>query len=230
VLWPSPIIQGVFLHRRNRFTLEVQVGNEMALCHLANSGRLGELLVKGRRVWLHPAEAPERKTAYDLILVETAEGHRISIDARVPNALFAEAFRDHRLQPFSGFTALRAEVTVGESRLDFQLDNDRERCFVEVKSVTLVDRGVARFPDAPTERGRKHLNELMRLKAQGLDAAVVFMVQRSDAHYFSPNDRTDPAFGETLRRAHAAGVLVLAYGCTVLETGIDLLAPVEVRL
>lgn len=230
MLWPKPLVPGLFLHRDNRFVLKVEVNGCKVLVHLANTGRLEELLVSGRRVWLHRSGNPKRKTQYDLILVETAQGQPISIDARVPNKLFSEGFAGGEFAAFLKYRQIQAEVTVGESRLDFRLLSSQDQAFVEVKSVTLVENGVAQFPDAPTLRGIKHLRELIRLRREGHFAAVVFMVQRTDARCFSPNDRTAPAFGEILRQAQSAGVVVLAYSCAVDRTGITIAGPLEILL
>ena len=203
-------------------------GQEMA-AHVPNSGRLGELLVPGRRVLLAAAQAPGRLTAYDLLMVDL-DGTLVSVDARLPSRLLYEIIQAGRLEEFAGYAEVRREVTYGQSRLDLVLEGgpDGGRCFIEAKSVTLVEDGVALFPDAPTQRGRRHLGELTRAKAEDHRAAVVFVVQRDDVVRFSPHDEADPAFGQALREAAQAGVEVYAYKCRVSEGEVALNTPLPV--
>ena len=217
------------MRRLNRFAALDSVDGAEALAHVANSGRLHELFQPGVPVLLAPAGRDGRKTAYDLALVR-AKGVLVSADARLPNALVHEALRAGGLPPLLGYTSCRREVAFGESRLDLLLEGQTGRCYVEVKSVTLVDDGVALFPDAPTSRGRKHLGSLERAVGEGHRAAVVFVVQREDATRFQPHGAADPEFGEALRRAVRNGVEVYAYGCVVNEYSIALDGPLPVRL
>jgi sugar fermentation stimulation protein A len=170
-------------------------------------------------------------TDYDLSMVELPQA-LVSVDARLPNDLFQEAFEDGTLAQFAGLTLAQREVRYGESRLDFLLEADgrTDPCFVEVKSVTLVEEGIARFPDAVTERGRRHLRELRRARREGARAAVVFVIQREDAKAFAPHDDSDPLFGEVLREVAAGGVEVYAHTCRVTSRLIDLQAQVPVLL
>ena len=209
------MVHGKFLKRLNRFTVLVQIDGREVKAHLANSGRLGELLVPGHTVLLAPVESENRKTKYDLCLIQTESKAWVSADARLPNKLFHEAFSSHALKPFLKYDKIQPEVTFGQSRLDFKLKNASEYCIVEVKSITLVEDGIGYFPDAPTERGRKHLKELLQIKKEGHRAAAVFVVQRSDAQSVIPNDDADPEFGETLRDVFHQGVEVYAYRCRV---------------
>lgn len=225
----SALVEGVFQERLNRFATLVEVGGHPELAHLPNSGRLRELLWPGNRVWLKPMPSLHRRTAYDLTLAATGDG-LASVDARLPSALFAEAIRQGRLAPFRGYSRLRAEVVTGESRLDFRLDGNGGPCLVEVKSVTLVEDGVGLFPDAPTERGRRHLKTLAAAAESGARAAVVFVVQRGDAQAFSPHDEADPAFSQTLRQVVARGVEAYAYGCQVDLEGIAIAGELPVLL
>lgn len=215
----SDLIQGHFLRRDNRFRATVTVGGRETWAHVANSGRLEELFIHGRPVWLEYASDPKRKTSYDLKLVDY-EGVLVSVDARLPNPLFAEALAKGTISGFA-CQSVEAEVTRGNSRLDFRLSRANEVCWVETKSVTLVTEGTARFPDAPTERGRKHLDELMDIVAQGEQAAVVFIVQRPDAERFSANWETDPEFARTLAQTAKTGVSVRAFTCRVSLAGIE---------
>jgi sugar fermentation stimulation protein A len=225
----AQLIPATFVRRDNRFRVTVRVEGHLVGAHLPNSGRLRELLVPGRRVLLAAARAPGRRTAYDLLMVDL-DGTLVSIDARLPSRLLYEALRVGRLEEFAGYAEVRREVTYGQSRLDLVLEGgpDGGRCFIEAKSVTLVEEGVALFPDAPTQRGRRHLGELARAKAEGYRAAVVFVVQRDDAIRFSSHYGADPAFGQALREAAQAGVEVYVYKCRVSEREITLNAPLPV--
>ncbi|MFH1929829.1 MAG: DNA/RNA nuclease SfsA [Chloroflexota bacterium] len=156
------LLEATFVARDNRFRATVELNGEYVWAHLANSGRLTELLTPGRRLFLRPATAQGRRTAYDLVLVDL-DGVLVSVDARVPNSLVEEALREGNLASFDGYETIRREVRWGGSRLDFVLEDQSRRCLIEAKSVTLVKRGVALFPDAPTIRGRRHVEELRRL-------------------------------------------------------------------
>ena len=225
----AKLTPATFVKRDNRFRVTVRVEGHLAWAHLPNSGRLRELLVPGQRVLLAAAQAPGRLTSYDLLLVDL-DGTLVSIDARMPSRLLYEALQAGRLEEFAGYAQIRREVTYGQSRLDLVLEGgpDGGRCFIEAKSVTLVKDGVALFPDAPTQRGRRHLSELARARAEGHRAAVVLVVQRDDAIRFSPHDEADPAFGQALREAAQAGVEVYAYKCRVSEEEVILNAPLPV--
>jgi sugar fermentation stimulation protein A len=198
-------------------------------CYLPNSGRLGELLEPGRRVLLRPAAAPGRKTGFDLVLVDVA-GTLVSADARLPNALVEEALREGRLSPFEGYDDIRREVPYHESRLDFALKEKGQRCLIEVKSVTLVEGGLALFPDAPTRRGQRHVQELRRAVGDGERAAIVFVVQREDAWVFTTNDGADPVFAGALRCALEEGVEVYAYACRVSRHEVRVHRPLKVQV
>lgn len=204
-------LRGIFRTRLNRFEAIVEIDGEDTLCHVKNTGRCRELLVPGYTVILQRASNPNRKTRYDLIAVY--RGNKlINMDSQAPNQVAAEwlqsRFPDAMLHP---------EVTFGESRLDFAMDYDGERWYIEVKGCTLEKESVGYFPDAPTERGVKHINHLIRARKEGYRAAVLFMVQMENIIALRPNDETHPAFGEALRRAAVAGVEIWAVGCTVTE-------------
>jgi len=225
---PHPLIPAAFVRRDNRFRATVRVDGREAWAHVPNSGRLHDLFIPGRPIWLHPAANPARKTPYDLKLVQTPEA-LVSIDARLPNSLFAEAVAAGRLPEFA-CDEIRPEVRFGDSRLDFRMTGPEGVCWVETKSVTLVEAGVARFPDAPTARGSRHLRELMAIAARGQRAAVVFIVQREDATAFAPAAAVDPIFAQTLAQARAAGVEVRAYACRVTMASITLAQSIPVML
>ncbi len=191
------------------------------MVHVANSGRMRELLVPGYRVLVKRTPAAHRKTQFDLALVDL--GFTLSsADARLPNALVAEALEGRRLPEFQDYACIRREVTFGESRLDLMLEGPGGRCYIETKSVTLVENGVALFPDAPTARGVKHMNSLVSARSDHHRAVVIFVVQRGDANAFSTYDAADPAFALALRNALRAGVEAYAYRCTVTERDIRL--------
>lgn len=221
------VIPGRFLSRPNRFIAQVETAAGVETVHVKNTGRCRELLVPGARVYLEPSSNPARKTPYDLIAVEKGE-KLINMDAQAPNRVFGEWARAGRFIP--GLTLLRPETTFGGSRFDFYWEAPGRRGFVEVKGVTLEEDGVVRFPDAPTLRGVKHLEELVRARRAGYEAAVCFVIQMEDVIRFQPNDRTHPAFGQALRAAAAAGVEVLALDCRVAPDRLELNRPVPVEL
>lgn len=222
---------GTFLSRPNRFVAQVALDGRTETCHVKNTGRCRELLIPGCRVYLTRSDNPARKTKYDLIAVEkeTVRGPLlINMDAQAPNHVFEAWARAGRFRP--GLTLLRPETVYGASRFDFYWETDTDRGFVEVKGVTLEEDGVARFPDAPTLRGVKHLEELIAARQVGYQAALCFIVQFSGAKYVTPNDTTHPQFGQALRRAAAAGVEVFALGCAVTPDTLTAEEFVPVRL
>ena len=217
--------KATFLARPNRFIAHVELAGERVVCHVKNTGRCRELLVPGAEVWLEKSGNPGRKTAWDLIAVQKGE-HLINMDAQAPNKVFAE----WAPQWEPDLINLRSEVTYGQSRLDFCLETPQGLHYVEVKGVTLEENGHTRFPDAPTERGIKHLQELMRAVAEGHRASAVFVIQMEDVIDFAPNDDTHPAFGAALREAAKAGVQVLAVNCRVTTDSLEILGSVPVVL
>jgi len=223
------LIRGRFVRRDNRFRVTVEIAGQSVAAHLPNSGRLTELLTTGRPCWLAEFDDPRRKTRFDLTLVEYAD-ILVSVDARLPNRLFAEALDEGRLGPFVDYTSFEREVWFGESRLDFCLSGPDDVCWVEVKSVTLVDDSVARFPDAPTARGVRHLKELVAAADAGERAAIAFVIQRADVRCFAPHDQADAAFGMALREAARAGVGVYAWTCEVGLEEITIAERVPVEL
>ena len=224
------LAEGRLISRDNRFRVTVDVEGQPLWAHLANSGRLGELLVPGCRCVLVERPAATRKTRYDLSLVWYG-GRRVSVDARLPNDLVAEAIGAGRLGPLAGYPSVRREVRYGSSRLDFCLEApDKAPCLVEVKSVTLVVHDLGCFPDAVTARGRRHVGELTEALGSGFRAAVVFVVQRDDALGFRPHDESDPEFGLVLREAARCGVEVYAYGCCVEPGSVQIAQPLPVYL
>jgi len=188
-----------------------------------------ELLTLGTKVILREVLKENRKTSHDLIGV-FYDGQMVSVDSRVPNKLVLEALRNRDIEELSEYNAIKPEYGYGRTRFDFLLSNKYEQCLLEVKSCTLVKDGVAMFPDAKTERGRRHVRDLVKAKKEGYRACVLFIVQRTDAQVFSPNDETDPEFGEALRDAAADGVEVYAYYSKFAEDRITLKGKVKVGL
>ena len=224
----QPLICGRFVKRDNRFRATIKIDDQLVWAHVANSGRLQELFTPDRLVWLSAASAAHRKTAYDLKLVNYA-GVLVSVDARLPNHLFAEALKNKQLSEFD-YPDVKQEISFGHSRLDFRLSGPQGHCWVETKSVTLVKNGQALFPDAPTSRGRKHLHSLIETWRGGDQAAVVFIIQRPDAITFAPYLDADPQFAVALGQAAAAGVMIRAYTCRVSLMDISIASEIPVIL
>lgn len=229
------ILPGLFLARPNRFIAQVDLGGTQVTCHVKNTGRCRELLLPGARVYLQdfgPAHQG-RKTRYDLIAVEKERPGRppllVNMDAQAPNKVFAEWAGAGGFVP--GLTLLRPETSWGSSRFDFYYETGAGvRGFVEVKGVTLEEDGLAAFPDAPTLRGVKHLDELARAADEGYAAHVCFIIQMEGMRLFCPNERTHPEFGAALRRAAEAGVAVFARSCAVTPDTLAISRPVPVSL
>lgn len=219
--YSTPVVKARFLSRPNRFIALVDIGGETVTVHVKNTGRCRELLPEGATVYLAAAENPARKTPYDLVAVEKirADGSTllINMDSQAPNDIAAEYLPVSGL--FGDTATYRREVTCGTSRFDFAIDTpDGKATYLEVKGCTLERDGVAYFPDAPTERGVKHLRELTALVGSGHPAYVLFITQMKGVRELRPNDETHRAFGDALREAHAAGVRVLAVDCAVTVT------------
>ncbi len=219
------IQKGTFIDRPNRFIAHVDIDGQSVVCHVKNTGRCRELLVPGAEVWLERGTNPKRKTAYDLIAVRKGE-KLINMDAQAPNKVFAEWVS--QFEP--ALTELRAEYTYGKSRLDFCLHTAEGLHMVEVKGVTLEKDGHACFPDAPTERGVKHIHELIHAVEEGHRASAVFIIQMEDVVDFAPNDVTHPAFGDALRQAAEAGVKIVAVNCHVKPDSLTVFGQVPVLL
>ncbi len=221
------LLPATFLSRPNRFLGEVEIDGERAPCFIPNPGRMRELLSPGARVYVIERRSPLRKTGYDMVLVEL-DGVLVSVDSRVPNAVLGEAIAGGKVPEFRGFRVGRREPTFLDSRLDFEL-TDGEKMLLEVKSCTLVVGGVGLFPDAPTRRGRRHLEALTEALSLGR-AAILFHVQRGDASSLMPNEGADPAFSGALRRAAGEGVEVYAYNSRVTLGEVSLNRRVPVTL
>lgn len=215
-------IKGIFKKRPNRFIAEVEVDGEIQIAHVPNTGRCKELLVEDSVVWLKPSENPKRKTKFSLLFVEN-RGHLVSIYSQQANEIVYNAIINGQIKELSGYDFHQREKTIDNSRIDIYLSNENgEECFVEVKGVTLVVGVEARFPDAPTERGTKHLKELIKLKKEGFRTAVFFLIQHPLGESFRPNWENDPLFSKTLNEAYENGVEILVYKCDNRLDGIDL--------
>ncbi len=224
------LIPANLIKRSSRFSAAVRLeSGSMAAAHVPTTGRLTGVLRPGCRVWLEPADSPRRKTNFTLVLSELEGGRLCSVNAVLVNRLFAEGVQRGRLAAFP-YAEIAHEVPQGHSRLDFRLASPGAVCWVEVKSVTYVDNGLGMFPDAPTPRGRRHLETLAELVAGGEQACAVFIAQRGDAVRFTPFESVDPAFDETLRRVHHQGVGIHAYRCDVRLEGIEIAEEIPVML
>ena len=222
--------RGIFLERPNRFIAMVEIDGEVQRVHVKNTGRCRELLIPGCRVYLEKSDVPGRKTAYDLVAVEkaAAEGTRlINMDSMAPNRAAGEWLAAGVLGDLQN---LRAEVRAGESRFDFAAEENGRRVYIEVKGCTLEENGVARFPDAPTERGLKHVRELARLAKEGCRCIVLIVIQMKGVHLFRPNWATHPEFGHALLAARDAGVEIVAVDCNVVPGEVRIDAPVATDL
>ena len=220
------MVWGRFLARPNRFIAHVDINGKTEICHVKNTGRCRELLPVGAEVWCEVSINPNRKTKFDLITVQ--KGARlINMDSQAPNAVVKEWLENGGLGKIEN---LRPETVHGDSRFDFSFTLEGRQCFLEVKGVTLEHDGVCAFPDAPTERGTKHLRGLTKAAREGYGAYVLFVIQMADVAYIHPNDATDSQFGAALREAAAAGVQVLAVDCDVTVDTMTIGKAVEVRL
>ena len=222
------IVKGKFIERPNRFIAKVEIDGVTETVHVKNTGRCRELLVKGSTVYLEKSNNPERKTRYDLIAVLKNGNNIINMDSQIPNAVTDEWLRKGNL--FSKDAIIRREVTHNKSRFDFYIEDGDRKIFLEVKGCTLETDGIARFPDAPTERGVKHINELIDCINLGFEAYILFVIQMKGINHFEPNDCTHKAFGDALRLAQKSGVKILAYDCYVTSDRIEIDKEVKVLL
>lgn len=221
------IEKGKFISRPNRFIAHVEIDGREEVVHVKNTGRGRELLQPGAEVYLEHSDSPTRRTAYDLVAVR--KGSRlINMDSQAPNKAFLEwAAAGNFICPPD---YIKPEYKWGNSRFDLYIEKDGRRILVEIKGVTLEFDGVVLFPDAPTERGVKHINELIEARKQGFESYICFVIQMSDVKYISPNDATHPEFGQTLRKAQAAGVNILAYDCRITPNSMEIADKIPVKL
>lgn len=225
----GPLRNGSLTKRVNRFLASIHIDGRQEYAHLPNSGRMRELLTTGRPIKLRERRSQRRKTGYDLSLVDY-HGRWVSIDTRLPGVLLAESIENRVFPEFAQYSSLKRDVTYRSSRIDLLLAKGRSRCLVETKSVTLANREMALFPDAPTIRGTKHVMDLTEAIGEGFEAWVVFICQREDARFLSPNESADPSFAKTLRMAYDLGLKVFAFNCEVTEREIALKDRIDVIL
>ncbi len=219
------IIKGEFVERPNRFIAICKINDVEEVCHVKNTGRCKELLVKGSTVYLQKSDNPNRKTQYDLIAVQKGD-RLINMDSQIVNYVFLE----YIYNLFDNIVFVKPECKYGNSRIDVYAETATEKIFIEVKGVTLENNGVVSFPDAPTERGVKHLKELQKAVAEGYKAYVVFVVQMSDVDYFEPNRKTHPEFADELKTAYENGVIPLAFECNVAPDEIIISKEIKVKI
>ena len=215
-----------FLSRPNRFIAHIEIDGKTEVAHVKNTGRCKELLTENATVFVQKCDNPNRKTKYDLIGVLKGE-RMINMDSQIPNKVFGEWAKNSDF--FGRLTLIKAEKTYGNSRFDYYLETEKDKIFVEVKGVTLEEDGVVLFPDAPTERGVKHINELCKCVEDGYKAYIFFIIQMDNVKYFTPNRKTHPAFADALEAAAEKGVGVYALDCKVTENSIVADRFVEVK-
>lgn len=227
---PRDLREALFVARRNRFVGEIELGGVNELAHVPSSGRMRELLYPGARIFVARQAGPGARLKYRILLAESG-GRPVSVDSLLPNRLVRRALNSGVLPELAGYGVIKPEASFGQGRFDFVLLGDeRRQCYLEVKSVTLVEDGVALFPDAPSERGARHMEELAAARREGCRAVVLFVIQRSDAYCFRPNWDRDPLFGQALSRAASGGVEALARSCLVSLGEVALGGPVPVYL
>lgn len=219
------IVHGTFLERENRFIAYVDIDGSVERVHVKNTGRCKELLVKGAEVYLVKADDPKRTTKYDLVVVKKGK-LLINMDSQAPNKVAGEWLAKEEL--FSKVSLIKPETTYGNSRFDFYVESEDSQAFVEVKGVTLEMDGIVKFPDAPSERAIKHMEELIKAKQDGYGAFVLFVVQMEEAICFMPNEFIHKEFGAVLRKAKAAGVEIIAYKCKVEKDSLEITEPIPV--
>ena len=221
----SNIYKGTFLERPNRFIAICEINGKEEICHVKNTGRCRELLVKGATVYLEKSSNPNRKTQYDLVCVQK-NNKLINMDSQIPNYVVTESLD----KIFNDITYVKQEYKYGNSRFDIYVETKTDKIFVEVKGVTLENDGVVRFPDAPTERGIKHLKELQKAVAEGYRACVVFLVQLHGVKYFEPNYETHPEFAKELKNAYENGVEIFVYDSVVTPEEIIMNNRIELKM
>lgn len=227
----SSVHSCVFLRRPNRFIAHCLLEGREIICHVKNTGRCKELLVPGCTVYVQHQPSPTRKTQYDLIAVEKGD-LLINMDSSAPNKLFLEALRQNQvpLEPLRNLTHIQAEKTYHTSRFDFYVEKGDVHSYGELKGVTLEQDGLVLFPDAPTERGVRHIHSLIEAKKEGYDAYLIFIVQMSQARLMRPNMETHPAFGQAMALARDAGVSIHAFTCQVTPDSLSLSHEIPVEL
>lgn len=223
----SNIKKGIFKSRPNRFIAYIEIDGVIEVCHVRNTGRCKELLVEDAIVFVEENNNPLRKTKFSLVGVRKGD-RLINMDSLAPNKVVYEWIKEGNL--FKDIINMKAEKTYGNSRFDLYVETKNEKAFIEVKGVTLEEDGIVRFPDAPTIRGIKHINELIECKKDGYEAYLILVVQMKNVKWFEPNNGTQPEFSKTLLKAQKAGVNIIAMDCEVLENGLIIRDEVKVVL
>lgn len=225
------IYEGIFIERPNRFNAKVLLNGEELTVHVPNTGRCREILKEGTKIFLREELNPTRKTKYDLIAAMKGD-ILINIDSQIPNKVVNEALLNRKIDTLHKYSKINREKTYGKSRFDFKLstEDEKENYFLEVKGVTLEDNGHCMFPDAPTERGARHILELIEAKKEGYGAGILFLVQLDNVETFSPNDERDPEFGRALRLARENGVDIMVYNCKVDKNMIEINKKIDIIL
>lgn len=225
----SHVVQGIFIRRINRFIAEVIVDGQEEKVHVKNTGRLKELLVEGAEIALELSQNPNRKTKYSLIAVKKGAGW-VNIDSQAPNTVVYDAIREGKFEEFQLVTNVKREVTFGGSRFDLFIEGENGKGFIEVKGVTLEKNGVALFPDAPTERGTKHIHEMIAAVKEGYSGHIFFLIQMQGCHAFSPHMEMDAGFSEALKLASKEGVQIHAYDTIVTPNELKIGERIQVKL
>lgn len=223
------VVQGIFIRRVNRFIAEVYVNGHYEKVHVKNTGRLKELLVEGAKIALEESQNPNRKTKYSLVAVQK-DTRWVNIDSQAPNTVVYDALLTGKIMEFGCLTNVKREVKFGDSRFDLYFEKENRKGFIEVKGVTLEKDGVAMFPDAPTERGTKHIFELMKAVKAGYSGHIFFLIQMEDCHTFTPNMEMDAAFSKALKLASKEGVHLHAYDTMVLPNELNIGKQIQVKL
>ncbi|MBS5949263.1 MAG: DNA/RNA nuclease SfsA [Clostridium sp.] len=225
------IYEGIFIERPNRFNAKVLLNGEELTVHVPNTGRCREILKEGTKIFLREELNPTRKTKYDLIAAMKGD-ILINIDSQIPNKVVNEALLNRKIDTLHKYSKIKREKTYGKSRFDFKLstEDEKENYFLEVKGVTLEDNRHCMFPDAPTERGARHILELIEAKKEGYGAGILFLVQLDNVETFSPNDERDPEFGRALRLARENGVDIMVYNCKVDKNMIEINQKIDIIL
>lgn len=221
------IIKAKFISRPNRFIAEVEIDENIEIAHVKNTGRCKELLTEGTTVYVQKSDNPARKTKYDLITV-VKNGMLINMDSQAPNKVFGEWVSQGNFA--ADVDLIKPECKYGNSRFDFYIEAGGRKIFAEIKGVTLEEEGIVMFPDAPTERGVKHIKELCECVKNGYEGYIFFIIQMEQCKYFTPNKATHPEFAEALKKASECCVNIKAMNCNVTEDELKILKEVEIKL
>lgn len=229
MIFETPLVHGTLIKRYKRFLSDIRLDDgSIVIAHCTNSGSMKTCIEEGAEVYLSPAKDPKRKTKFTWEMIKL-NGQWVGINTSHPNLIAFEAVRDGAIEQLKGYKHVQREVKTGNSRIDIMAQNDNETCFIEVKNVTMKDGQYARFPDAVTTRGKKHLDELMKLKQEGIRAVMLYVIQRSDVEVFAPAHEIDPDYADTLIKAYNTGVEIIPIRVKVSpqEIVVDKILPFE---